>query len=123
MMETHRFYALQPDIGEAERSVLSRYGVVDLSSQIVDFADSAALTAAMDLVISVDTAQAHLAGALGTPVWTLLAKGADWRWFIDRDDSPWYPTMRLFRQETRGDWRSLFACVAKALPAALPSLR
>ena len=123
MIDAHQFYALQPDVEEVERPILSRYGVVDLSSQIADFADSAALTAAMDLVISVDTAQAHLAGALGRPVWTLLAKGADWRWFIDRDDSPWYPTMRLFRQETRGDWRSLFACVAEALPRALPSLR
>ena len=123
MMDAHQFYALQPDVEEAERPVLSRHGVVDLSSQIADFADSAALTAAMDLVISVDTAQAHLAGALGTPVWTLLAKGADWRWFIDRDDSPWYPTMRLFRQETRGDWRSLLEYVAEALPCALTSLR
>ena len=123
MMDAHQFYALQPDVEEAERSILSRYGVVDLSSQIADFADSAALTAAMDLVISVDTAQAHLAGALGTPVWTLLAKGADWRWFIDREDSPWYPTLRVFRQETRGDWRSLLEYVAEALPRALPSLR
>ena len=118
MMDAHQFYALQPDVEESERSILSRYGVVDLSSQIADFADSAALTVVMDLVITVDTAQAHLAGALGTPVWTLLAKGADWRWFIDREDSPWYPTMRLFRQEMRGDWRSLIEYVAEALPCA-----
>ena len=58
----------------------------------------------LDLLISVDTSVVHLAGALARPVWTLLARGPDWRWMLGRDDSPWYPTMRLFRQTTPGDW-------------------
>ena len=69
----------------------------------------------MDLVISVDTAPAHLAGALGATVWTLLPFNPDWRWMLDRDDSPWYPSMRLFRQETPGDWEGVFQEVETAL--------
>jgi hypothetical protein len=75
----------------------------------------AALVAALDLMISVDTMTAHLAGALGVPVWTLLQKEADWRWLENRDDSPWYPTMRLFRQERPGDWTSVVARVVRKL--------
>jgi len=89
--------------------------VVDLGSRFNDFADAAAVVAQLDLVISVDTAMAHLAGALGRPVWTLLAHAADWRWLTNRSDSPWYLTMRLFRQPAWGDWRGLFAEVANAL--------
>ena len=66
-------------------------------------------------MISVDTAPAHLAGALGAPVWTLLPFNPDWRWMFDRDDSPWYPSMRLFRQETPGDWEGVFQEVETAL--------
>jgi ADP-heptose:LPS heptosyltransferase len=66
--------------------------------------DTAALIANLDLVVGVDTAVTHLAGALGKPVWLLLACTPDWRWLIGREDSPWYPTMRLFRQDQRGDW-------------------
>jgi ADP-heptose:LPS heptosyltransferase len=69
----------------------------------------------LDLVISVDTSVVHLAGALGTPVWTLLPRTADWRWLLDRDDSPWYPTMRLFRQTERGDWPEVLRRVADNL--------
>ena len=114
-----RYFALQPDIEEEERSLLFHLGGADLSSHIQDFGDSAAITDAMDLVISVDTAQAHLTGALGKPIWTLLARGADWRWFLDRDDSPWYPTMRLFRQLERGNWQQPIAQAALALPKFL----
>ena len=71
-----------------------------------DLLDTAAMVANLDLVISVDTMVAHLAGAIGIPVWTLLHYDADWRWMTGRDDSPWYPTMRLFRQESPGDWRT-----------------
>ncbi|MBF2020877.1 MAG: hypothetical protein IGR93_12415 [Hydrococcus sp. C42_A2020_068] len=87
----------------------------DLSPQIKDFADTAVLISQLDLVISVDTAVIHLAGAMGKPVWTLLGFDADWRWMQDCEDTPWYPTMRLFRQRQHGDWESVFAQVIPAL--------
>jgi ADP-heptose:LPS heptosyltransferase len=80
-----------------------------------DFLETSAWVAEMDLIITVDTAIAHLAGALAKPVWTLLPFAADWRWFLERADTPWYPTMRLFRQKQRGDWRSVILQVAAAL--------
>lgn len=80
-----------------------------------DIVDTAALIRSLDLVISVDTMVAHLAGALGVPVWTLLAHAADWRWMLERADSPWYPTMRLFRQPTPGDWQTPLGDVAREL--------
>jgi ADP-heptose:LPS heptosyltransferase len=73
------------------------------------------MIANLDLVIAVDTAMAHLAGALGKPVWILLPQAADWRWMIARSDSPWYPTARLFRQKTPGDWDPVMAEAAAAL--------
>jgi tetratricopeptide (TPR) repeat protein len=79
--------------------------------------DTVALMAALDVIITSDTATAHLAGSLGLPVWVVLNASADWRWLIDRDDSPWYPTMRLFRQSTSGDWDEVFQRVARALAA------
>jgi hypothetical protein len=81
-----------------------------------DFGDTAALIQAMDLVISIDTAVAHLAGALAKPVWVMLAYNPDWRWLLGRDDSPWYPTARLFRQPTHGDWISVVRAVTESLP-------
>jgi ADP-heptose:LPS heptosyltransferase len=80
-----------------------------------DFADTAALIANLDLVISVDTAVAHLAAALGKPVWLLDRFDADWRWLIGRTDSPWYPTLRIYRQPKPGDWDSVLAEVARDL--------
>jgi ADP-heptose:LPS heptosyltransferase len=80
-----------------------------------DFADTAALIASLDLVISVDTAVAHLAGALGKPVWILQRHSPDFRWLLDRDDSPWYPSARLFRQPRRGEWHSVIGEIADAL--------
>lgn len=77
--------------------------------------EAAAVMRALDLIISVDSLPAHLAGALGVPVWTLLHADADWRWMHGREDSPWYPTMRLFRQATPGDWRPVLARVAAEL--------
>jgi FkbM family methyltransferase len=79
------------------------------------FTDTAAVMKHLDLVVTCDSAVAHLAGALGVPVWTALPTAADWRWFQDRHDSPWYPTMRLFRQQEMGDWRDLFERIAAAL--------
>jgi tetratricopeptide (TPR) repeat protein len=78
-------------------------------------AEIAAAMAAVDLIVSSDTAMAHLAGALGRPVWVALSDEPDWRWLFERDDSPWYPTMRLFRQTTRGDWQGVFATMATTL--------
>jgi len=79
------------------------------------FVDTAALMQGLDLVVTSDTAIAHLAGALGQPVWVGLQWMPEWRWMLDRDDSPWYPTMRLFRQRARGDWRSVFEAMQAAL--------
>ena len=81
------------------------------------FLDTAAVMQNLDLVITSDTSIAHLAGALGCPVWVALRRVPDWRWMLDRRDSPWYPTMRLFRQSEDGDWRDVFAAMARALPA------
>ena len=80
-----------------------------------DMADAAAIVKELDLVISVDTSVLHLAAALGKPTWGLLCQHADWRWLEDRDDSPWYPTLRLFRQTKMDDWPELMGRVAGAL--------
>ena len=85
---------------------------------IRDFADTAAALSCMDLVISVDTAAAHLAGALGLPVWIALPYSPDWRWFLQRHDSPWYPTARLFRQQRAGDWDEVITTLRAALAVA-----
>jgi tetratricopeptide (TPR) repeat protein len=89
----------------------------DWTAELADFADTAALVAALDLVITVDTAVAHLAGALGRPVWLLNRFDADWRWLRGRDDCPWYPSLRQFRQARPGDWDGVVARVAEALSA------
>ena len=89
--------------------------IKDMREHVKNFADTAAVIEKLDLVISVDTAVAHLAGAIGKPVWNLLSFAADWRWLLDRDDSPWYPTMRLFRQTTPGDWESVVHEVSELL--------
>lgn len=89
--------------------------ITDYTSELHDFADTAALVAALDLVICVDTSVAHLAGALGQKTWVMLAHWPDWRWMLGRSDSPWYPTIRLFRQAQRGDWSGVVAQVRQAL--------
>jgi Flp pilus assembly protein TadD len=91
--------------------------LINLENLIHDFSDTAALIEQLDLVIAVDTSVAHLAGALACPVWVLLPFAPDWRWLLDRDDSPWYPTMRLFRQPMPGDWTSVVQSVRAALAA------
>lgn len=108
------FVSLQMDAG-AEDGLLKQNSVRQFGAAIGDFAELAALIETLDLVISVDTGVAHLAGALGKPVWVLLPYRADWRWLRERMDSPWYPTARLFRQPRFGDWDSVVDAVRDAL--------
>jgi tetratricopeptide (TPR) repeat protein len=113
-----RVVALQKELREGDAALLqSLPGVANLGPELEDFADTAAIISQLDLVISIDTAVAHLAGALGKPVWILLQYAADWRWLLDRPDSPWYPTARLFRQPKIGDWESVIPRVQEALRA------
>lgn len=107
------FYSLQ--VGPGRECLDDEPRLTDLAPSIVDFADTAAMVDQMDLVISIDTSVAHLAGALGKPVWALLASVADWRWGVSGDTTPWYPTMRLFRQTRPGDWPSVMERVFDAL--------
>jgi ADP-heptose:LPS heptosyltransferase len=89
--------------------------LIDHTAEISDYADTAGLIANLDLIISADTSVAHLAGAMGKPVWTLLPFNSDCRWLLDRGDSPWYPTMRLFRQSSPRDWEPPVRAVVDAL--------
>jgi hypothetical protein len=107
-----QFVSLQRDVREVDAMLLARRSdVVSIGPQFTDFADTAAAIAALDLVISVDTAVAHLAGALGKPLFLLLPFAADFRWLRERSDSPWYPTARLFRQPRFGDWAAVVEAV------------
>jgi hypothetical protein len=110
-----KFFSLQKGEAAAELGSISPDRITDLGPYLGDLADTAAAIQELDLVISVDTAVAHLAGALAKPVWTLIPFAPDWRWMLDREDSPWYPTMRLFRQPMPGDWSSVIARVAAQL--------
>ena len=86
-----------------------------MGSRLNDFVDIAALIQQLDLVIKVDTAVAHLAGAMGKPVWVALPFAADWPWIVETSESPWYPSMRLFRQRQPGNWKQVFIDIRKAL--------
>jgi ADP-heptose:LPS heptosyltransferase len=98
------FVSLQSEVGESEAATLRQYGVNQLGQEFDDFADTAAVIAMLDLVIAVDTSVAHLAGAMAKAVAVLLPFSPDFRWLLDRADTPWYPTMRLFRQSAIHDW-------------------
>ena len=106
------FFSLQ--MGPAARQA-AEWPLKDFTAHLHDFCDTAALVEHLDLVISVDTAVVHLAGAMGKPVWVLLARIPDWRWMLERTDSPWYPSMRLFRQQRRGDWSGPIFAAAEEL--------
>jgi tetratricopeptide (TPR) repeat protein len=111
-----RLISLQKGAGSEQLAEFAgRAAVVELGSRLEHFQDTAAVMNNLDLVITSDTAAAHLAGALGIPVWVALSFAADWRWLLDRRDCPWYPTMRLFRQPTLGDWAAVFAEIRQAL--------
>jgi len=109
------FVSLQ--LGPPAGQMLGVEGLIDVSDRLGDWADTAALVSGLDLVIAVDTAVAHLAGALGRPVWMLNRHDTCWRWMLEREDTPWYPSMRIFRQTRRGDWESVIARVRDALTA------
>jgi tetratricopeptide (TPR) repeat protein len=111
-----RLVSLQKGFGHEQLTALADATIIeDAGSRCADFADTAAAMAGLDLIITTDTAVAHLAGALGCPAWVLLKHDPDWRWHLARADSPWYPSLRLFRQPTAGDWESVFAAVRSTL--------
>jgi Flp pilus assembly protein TadD len=110
------FFAIQkgPPLGEVA-GYYGRAPLINLGADIEDFGDTAAIMQVLDLVVTVDTSVAHLGAALGRPVWIMLAFAPDWRWLLDRSDTPWYPTVRLFRQRKPDDWEGVIASVAEAL--------
>lgn len=112
-----QWVCLQKDIRPPEQPLFDQLDIVDFRHKINDFSGTAALMELMDLVISIDTSVAHLAGAMGKPTWILLPHLPDWRWFLDREDSPWYPTARLFRQHQHGDWGAVVERIKAELHA------
>jgi tetratricopeptide (TPR) repeat protein len=112
------FYSLQKGVAAAQvRTPPAGMAITDLSPSLTDFNWTAAAITGLDLIITVDTAICHLAGALGKPVWVMLPFAPDWRWMLDREDTPWYPTMRLFRQKKIGDWADVVGRVRDELRA------
>lgn len=107
-----QYISLQKEVRETDREALRSSPILDTSEHLLDFTDTAALCECMDLVLSVDTSVAHLSGALGKPTWILLSFMPAWRWLLDRDDSPWYPTVTLYRQARPGEWHGVFERVA-----------
>ena len=110
------FVSLQYEVRPSDAGVLkARSDLLNFDQELKDFSDTAALMSHLDLVISVDTSVVHLAGALAKPVWVMLPFVPDWRWQLDREDSPWYPTARLFRQDESRAWDRVVARVHAAL--------
>jgi hypothetical protein len=105
-----QYFCLQKEIRDTDKPLLAASEFIE--DYAADFVDTAALCECMDLIISVDTSIVHLAGALGRPTWALLPFMADWRWLLDREDSPWYPSAKLYRQSTIGDWDGVLTRVA-----------
>jgi ADP-heptose:LPS heptosyltransferase len=117
-VEGARFVGIQRDVHAADAELLASEGrVTSFGAELTDFADTAAVVALADLVICVDTAVAHLAGAMARPVWVLLSFSPDWRWGLTGETSNWYPTARLFRQPSPADWASVIEHVAAELNA------
>ncbi|MEC5385882.1 tetratricopeptide repeat protein [Uliginosibacterium sp. H3] len=121
LMDIANLFLIQKDIRDEDRAFLERNpGITLTGSAIEDFEDSGAIVECMDMIISVDTSLAHLAGALGKKVYVLLQYSPDWRWLLDRDDSPWYPTATLIRQPTMGDWSAVMAQVEEEVRRFIP---
>jgi len=118
-----RFVSLQTELRDSDREVLQHFKVLDVAPDLHDFTDTAALLSCLDRVITVDTSVAHLAGALGKPTTLLLPYAPDFRWMLDRDDSPWYPSMRLIRQRAIGNWGDVIAQVIESLNDATTDCR
>jgi len=115
-----KYFSLQKDLRDGDDELLNANPyIVRVDKQINDFEDTAAIITSLDLVISSDTSIVNLAGALGRPVWVLLAYISDWRWLLDRDDTPWYSTARLFRQAKVSDWTTVVDEVCTALKQLL----
>jgi Glycosyltransferase family 9 (heptosyltransferase) len=117
------FVSLKKDVNTSDKPALQDSRIVDLTEQLTDFVETAALVCCLDLVITVDTSVAHLAGALGRPTWILLPYTPDYRWLLDRSDSPWYPTARLFRQDKTRDYKTVLARVREELEARIAAFR
>lgn len=111
-----QLYSLQRGDPIQELTSLPRGGpIIDLAPHLNDFSDTAAAVSQLDLIVMTDSAVAHLAGALGKPVWVLLGNNAHWLWLLDRTDCPWYPSMQLFRPRAEGDWDHVFDTVSAEL--------
>ncbi len=119
-----RFYSLQKEPRPEDKAMLAeKTDIIDLTEHLTDFVATAALVSCLDLVISVDTSVAHLAAALGRPTWILLPFTPDYRWLLDRDDSPWYPSARLFRQDERRDYAVVLERVREELGVLISAFR
>ena len=115
-----RYISLHAELRDRDAALMAAHpDIMHFGPELQDFADTAGVISHLDLVISVDTAVAHLASAMAKPVWILLPFSPDFRWLLDRDDSPWYPTARLFRQPHVGDWESVIARVREALASLM----
>lgn len=120
--DKNQLVLLQKGLRASDQAAAAQMQVVDRSSDLHDFSDTAALAACCDLVISVDSASAHLAGSLGVPVYLLLPHLADWRWGESSDESPWYPSAKLFRQDASRDWQPVLARLITSLQKDRPGL-
>ncbi len=118
------YISLQKDVRESDQTALAQHSPLrHFGEDLQDFGDTAALCSLMDVVVCVDTSVAHLSAALGIATWVLLPQVPDWRWLVDRDDSPWYPCITLYRQSTRGDWPGVLTRVAADLKSQLHAAR